>query len=152
MSITITLTITLTITITISISITMSITIGITIGITITITVTIAVVVAMNLQTTHTIHYGRYPHNAYQVSDSWGPDYTAGFHTYKMLWDPNQLVWFVDGVERFRVTDPAMIPHEDMYLIMNVAVGGWFSEVPPDWTTPFPTHFVIDYVTVHRWQ
>ncbi|OQV16876.1 putative Glucan endo-1,3-beta-glucosidase A1 [Hypsibius exemplaris] len=100
---------------------------------------------------THTIHYGRWPSNQYEGTDTWGPDYTEDFHTYKVIWDPFQLIFFVDGVERYRVWEWHKIPHEPMYLIMNVAVGGWFG-ADPDSTTPFPVHFIIDYVTVHRWQ
>lgn len=119
-------------------------------------------------------HFGRYPSNSYVTSEFYGPNFTDDFHTFKVLWDPNQIVWYVDGVERFRVNDKNIIPHEKMYLIMNVAVGlhitllklkknfvvkilfspkvgGWYGG-DPDWTTPFPTHMIIDYVTVHRWQ
>jgi len=98
-----------------------------------------------------TVHYGRAPNNNHDGKETWGPDYTADFHTYKVIWDPNQIVWFIDGVQVHKVTEHHKIPHEPMYLIMNVAVGGWFG-LNPDWTTPFPTHMVIDYVTVHRWQ
>ena len=58
---------------------------------------------------------------------------------------------FVDGIERYKITDKAKIPKEKMYLIMNVAVGGNYPG-SPDGSTPFPTHMIIDYVTVHRWQ
>lgn len=94
-------------------------------------------------------HYGRYPNNGVDTTEFFGPDFTTGFHTFKVIWDPNQIVWLVDGVQRYRVTNN--IPHEKMYLIMNVAVGGWYSG-NPDGSTPFPNHMIIDYVSVHRWQ
>ncbi|XP_055337190.1 glucan endo-1,3-beta-glucosidase A1-like [Paramacrobiotus metropolitanus] len=100
---------------------------------------------------TTTVHFGRYPNNGHDGRDFWGPDFTADFHNYKVIWDPNQIVWFVDGQEVFKVTDANKIPHEPMYLIMNLAVGGWFGG-NPDGSTPFPAHFIIDWVTVHRWQ
>jgi beta-glucanase (GH16 family) len=100
---------------------------------------------------TTTVHHGRFPNNGYDGIDVFGPDYTADFHTFKAIWDPNQIVWFVDGAEVYKITDWNKIPHEEMYLIMNVAVGGWYSG-NPDWSTPFPTHMLIDYVTVHKWQ
>ncbi|GAV02186.1 hypothetical protein RvY_12782 [Ramazzottius varieornatus] len=100
---------------------------------------------------TTTLHYGRAPNNGDDTKEIWGIDFTADFHTYKVIWDPNQVTFFIDGREVYKITDKTHIPKEEMYLIMNVAVGGWYSGSPSN-STPFPTHFIIDYVTVHRWQ
>jgi len=102
-------------------------------------------------QVTHAVHYGRYPNNNHDTVATVGPDFANHFHTYKVIWDPNQIVWFVDGVQRFRITEHHKIPHEKMYLIMNVAIGGWYPG-NPDGSTQFPGHMIIDYVKVHRWQ
>jgi beta-glucanase (GH16 family) len=76
-------------------------------------------------------------------------DLSTGWHTYALNWRPDALVWFVDGQERWRVTDPAEIPTEPMYLLANLAVGGdWPGS--PDETTSFPNWYEIDYVRV--WQ
>jgi beta-glucanase (GH16 family) len=74
-----------------------------------------------------------------------GPDFTAGFHTFGLSWSPTAIVWYVDGVERFRSTRD--IPTEEMYLLVNLAVGG---EAPgdPDATTSFPSRMEVDYVRV----
>ncbi|HEY3181855.1 MAG TPA: glycoside hydrolase family 16 protein [Gaiellaceae bacterium] len=78
-----------------------------------------------------------------------GPDFAAGWHTFGVDWEPGEIVWYVDGVERWRVTDPAAIPSEPMYVLANLAVGGdWPGS--PDATTPFPSSYDIDYVRV--WQ
>jgi beta-glucanase (GH16 family) len=78
-----------------------------------------------------------------------GPDFTAGWHTFGLDWEPDHLTWYVDGVARWQVTDPSRIPHEPMYLIANLAVGG-DNTVPPTPRTPFPSTFALDYVRV--WQ
>jgi len=100
---------------------------------------------------THAIHFGVYPNNNHDTKEVFGPDYTAGFHTYKVLWDPNQIIFYVDGQETYRTTDKNKIPTQPLYLIMNTAVGGWYPG-NPDASTHLPTEFAIDYVTVHRWQ
>ncbi|MFE1439898.1 family 16 glycosylhydrolase [Streptomyces sp. NPDC058739] len=46
-----------------------------------------------------------------------------GYHVFALLWEKDKLVWFVDGVERFRVTEPERIPHVPMEVIINLAVG-----------------------------
>ena len=62
---------------------------------------------------------------------------------------PDHVAWYVDGVERARTTDPALICPEAMYPILNVAVGGDWAGAP-DETTAFPATMEVDYVRV--WQ
>lgn len=47
-----------------------------------------------------------------------------------------------------RTTFPAPFDQE-FFLILNLAVGGWFGG-DPDETTPFPTQMVVDYVRVYE--
>jgi beta-glucanase (GH16 family) len=83
-----------------------------------------------------------------QKGTTWqGPDFAAGWHTFGLDWQPDSLTWFVDGVARWRVTDPAQIPHESMYLIANLAVGGDFTKAPNQ-DTELPAALKVDYVKV----
>jgi beta-glucanase (GH16 family) len=76
-----------------------------------------------------------------------GPDYSQEYHTYAVDWEPDKIVWYIDGVERARATTD--IPDEPMYIIANLAVGGeWPGS--PDQTTHFPAHFDIDYIRVYQ--
>jgi beta-glucanase (GH16 family) len=77
----------------------------------------------------------------------YGDDLSLGWHTYGLEWKPDSLTWYVDDVARWRVTDPAQIPQEDMYLIANLAVGGRFTDTP-DRNTPFPSSLKVDYIRV----
>lgn len=93
-----------------------------------------------------TLHWGmgaNFKHTSWYT----GPDFSAGFHTYGMDWQPDKIVWYVDGVERFRVTDH--IPAVPMYLIANLSVGGVYPG-PPDETTPAKASFKIDYIRVYK--
>ena len=78
-----------------------------------------------------------------------GPDFTAGWHTYGVDWEPNSITWYVDGVARRTFTNKALIPSQAMYLIANLAVGGSWPGAP-NASTHFPATFEIDYVRV--WQ
>jgi beta-glucanase (GH16 family) len=74
-------------------------------------------------------------------------DYTAGFHTFAVDWQPDHLDYYIDDVLRIRVTDPTRIPTEPMYVLANLAVGGnWPGS--PDATTPFPSDLEIDWIHV----
>jgi len=81
-------------------------------------------------------------------SQSWtGPDFSADFHTFAVEWDAEKIVWFVDGVERHRSSKN--IPHQPMFLLVNLALGGkWAGN--PDKHTPFPSSFEIDYIRVYE--
>lgn len=100
---------------------------------------------------TVTVHYDKSPNQKYETKEYFGPDFTADFHNFKVLWDPNQVVYYVDGQQIYNTTDKTKIPTENMYLIMNLAVGGFYPG-NPDVATIFPNHFIIDWVSVHRWQ
>lgn len=77
---------------------------------------------------------------------SWsGPDFTDGFHTYALSWSQDAIVWYVDGIERFRST--TRIPREEMYVLVNLAVGGDWPGAP-DVTTEFPSVMEVDYIRV----
>lgn len=78
-----------------------------------------------------------------------GPNFSTGFHLFALDWEPQSLVWYVDGVERQRLTNTAFIPAEKMYLVMNLAVGGKWPGAP-NARTVFPSYFSIDYVRI--WQ
>jgi beta-glucanase (GH16 family) len=77
-----------------------------------------------------------------------GPDFSKGFHNFSLEWSADSLIWRIDGIERARAADG--IPHEAMFLLVNLAVGGaWPGD--PDETTPFPGYYLVDYVRVSSW-
>jgi beta-glucanase (GH16 family) len=76
-----------------------------------------------------------------------GPDFSAGFHIFAVEWSPQSIVWFVDGVERFRSEDS--IPSGKMYLLVNLAVGGDWPGAP-DEKTALPAALEVDYVRVYE--
>jgi beta-glucanase (GH16 family) len=87
---------------------------------------------------------GKVQSNSQQTS---GPDYTTAFHTVAIDWEPDHIIWYVDGQEQCRVTDH--IPMEKMYVLVNMAVGGTWPK-SPDASTPFPSSFDVDYVRVYQ--
>jgi beta-glucanase (GH16 family) len=79
---------------------------------------------------------------------SWvGPDFSADYHVFAVEWKPGEIIWYVDGVERFRSTEG--VPAEPMYVIANLAIGGTWGGYP-DETTVFPGYMDIDYIRVYK--
>jgi beta-glucanase (GH16 family) len=80
-----------------------------------------------------------------------GPDFSEDWHTFAVDWQPDVVIWYVDGIERWRVSDASRLPTADMYLLLNLAVGGDWPG-PPDESASFPSYFDIDYVRIWERQ
>lgn len=76
------------------------------------------------------------------------PDFSADFHRYAVEWTPDAIVYSVDDVITGEVRGER-VSQEQMYIIMNLAIGGAFPG-PPDDSTVFPGSFDIDYVRVFQ--
>jgi beta-glucanase (GH16 family) len=76
-------------------------------------------------------------------------DLARNWHVYGVNWSKDAVVWYLDGIEVWRYEKAPGIPNEQMYLLINLAVGGnWPGD--PDAKTHFPADFLIDYVRVWR--
>jgi beta-glucanase (GH16 family) len=74
---------------------------------------------------------------------------SAGWHVYGVDWGVDHIVWYLDGVARWRYEDARNIPDIPMYVLANLAVGGDWPG-PPDGSTLFPADFLIDYIRIWR--
>ena len=75
------------------------------------------------------------------------------FHVYAIEWQENEIRWYFDDQEYFRLTPDdvpdAWIFDHPFFIIMNVAVGGRWPGYPDD-TTIFPQFLYVDYVRVYQ--
>jgi beta-glucanase (GH16 family) len=73
-----------------------------------------------------------------------GPDLSTEFHTISIDWEPDKIVWFIDGKEKFRSVDG--IPHQPMYLLI------YLDAVKPDTggLAGIPAAFDIDSIHVYQ--
>jgi len=103
----------------------------------------------------HSYHY-------YEANSNWqkiitpnfetsGDDFSSEFHRFGVSWEPDKIIWFVDGneVKRIDKSDVKRIAAQSMYLAANLAVGG---DLPgsPDEQTKFPAEYEIDYIRVYQ--
>jgi beta-glucanase (GH16 family) len=75
------------------------------------------------------------------------PDFAETFHVVTGVWNEREIRYYVDGKRVVRSTRG--IPHEKMYLVLNLAVGGDWPGAP-DSKTVFPNNLVVDYVRVYE--
>ncbi|ASJ76502.1 family 16 glycosylhydrolase [Granulosicoccus antarcticus] len=77
----------------------------------------------------------------------WGSDFSQDFHTFGMKWEPGRITWYVDG-NATNSHSSGNVASEEMYLLVNLAVGGsWPGN--PDGSTSFPARFTIDYIRAY---
>ena len=115
-------------------------------------------------------HVARLPNQVFGTLH--GPGYSGGqsygkvvdlgrpvadtFHTYAVEWQPDRIVWYLDGVPYFTATpsDAFMqgkewVFNHPFYMLLNVAVGGNFGgSVDPG--TVFPNQTLVDYVRLYQ--
>lgn len=94
-------------------------------------------------------HYKRGDERESAGQDAKTPDLSQDWHIYGLTWDADNIVWSIDGREVWRYTDAATISAEDMYLLINLAVGGEWPGAPSE-ETKFPAEYLVDYVRI--WQ
>ncbi|KAB2861936.1 MAG: family 16 glycosylhydrolase, partial [Exiguobacterium chiriqhucha] len=115
--------------------------------------------------TSGAIHFGgEWPANTYLSGEQHFEDggrIDTDFHTYSVIWEEDAISWYVDGKFFYKVTraqwfsaamrdNPNAPFDQDFYLIMNLAMGGWFDGgVEPD-VNDFPVSMEVDYVRVYN--
>lgn len=111
-----------------------------------------------------TLHFGGvWPKNAHKGDETPAPEALEGFHTYSIDWEPDRMVWRIDGrtfAER-TVGDwwsagsasPGAPFDQPFHLIVNLAIGGKLAEtrgIGGVSARDFPKRLEIDWVRV--WQ
>jgi hypothetical protein len=81
-----------------------------------------------------------------------GQQFADAFHTFTVDWAPDSITWYVDGIQYQRRTPADLggktwVFNHPFFMIMNVAVGGYWPGYP-DGTTVLPQTMTIDYVRV----
>lgn len=78
-----------------------------------------------------------------------GPDKSAAFHTYGVEWGPTYMKFYFDGQLLNSYTNRTECNQGiDMYVIINLAVGGWAGDIPAN--AVFPCYFYSDWVRVWK--
>lgn len=109
-----------------------------------------------------TIHFGDgWPNNVSSGgSYSPVPDLSTGFHTYAIEWEPDQIRWYLDGVNfvtrsssqwwsAAAPSNPRAPFDSPFHILLNVAVGGDWPG-PPNGSVGFPMEMTVEYVRVYQ--
>ncbi len=99
-------------------------------------------------------------YQSYESTTSALGDLSTSFHTYAIIWSPNQIVWTIDGVEYAQATPASLVPqgqwvfnnNQSWSIVLDLAVGGWpcagqSSSCP---SAPFPAQMLVNWVRVYH--
>ncbi len=77
-----------------------------------------------------------------------GELYSDEFHTYGVLWEPQMVIWYIDGVEIKRLTGP-QVSRQGMNIVTYLVAGSAWAPTP-DANGDFPLQFEIDYIRAYQ--
>ncbi len=86
-------------------------------------------------------------HSSPTMEHNAGFDLSADFHTYSVLWEPELVIWYIDGVEVRRMVGPR-VSDEPMNIVAHLVLGSEWIGAPTD--SVLPAVFEIDYIKA--WQ
>ena len=111
------------------------------------------------------IHFGgQWPANTYIGGDyslPGGQTIDSDYHVYSVVWEEDNIKWYVDGVCFFKATNDQWYSNgapsnnnapfdQEFYIIMNLAVGGWFDGGIAPNPGDLPASMQVDYVRVYK--
>ncbi|MBV8490526.1 MAG: glycoside hydrolase family 16 protein [Candidatus Eremiobacteraeota bacterium] len=73
----------------------------------------------------------------------------AGYHAYAVDWNASSVTWYFDGKPIARYADKTNVPHVPMYVILNLAIGGWVDGQMHPSPKSFPATMLVDWVRVY---
>ena len=115
--------------------------------------------------TSGAIHFGgQWPANTYIGGDfsfSGGQTIDSDYHVYSVVWEEDNIKWYVDGKCFFKATNDQWYSNgapsnnnapfdQEFYIIMNLAVGGWFDGGVAPGPGDIPASMQVDYVRVYK--
>lgn len=111
------------------------------------------------------LHFGgAWPANTYISGEYTFPEgktIDSDFHVYSLVWEEDNMKWYVDGKCFFKATsdqwyslgaqgNPLAPFDQEFYIIMNLAVGGWFDGGITPNPGEIPATVEVDYVRVYK--
>ncbi|WP_339170569.1 family 16 glycosylhydrolase [Paenibacillus sp. FSL H7-0943] len=115
--------------------------------------------------TSGAIHFGgQWPVNRYIAGEYHFPEgqtFANDYHVYSMIWEEDNMKWYVDGKFFFKVSrdqwysvaapnNPNAPFDQPFYIIMNLAIGGHFDSGHTPDPSDIPATMQVDYVRVYK--
>ena len=95
----------------------------------------------------HAIHwdgYGKDHKSTVHIDET--PGLYEGFHTYALAWTKEEYIFFIDGKETWRTSEPGICVHPG-YLKLTTEFGSWAAPIVPE---QLPDACRVDWVRAYR--
>jgi beta-glucanase (GH16 family) len=94
----------------------------------------------------HTFHWDGYgEHHKSEGKVVEVPDVMEGWHTFGLLWLPDEYIFYVDGQETWR-SKAGGVCQVPQYMLLSDEIGSWAGDVGE---AKLPDRFLVDYVRVY---
>ncbi len=96
---------------------------------------------------THNLHWDGYgkEHKTAGTTES-APGVMQGFHTFSLLWTPDEYVFYIDSREVWR-TKAGGVCQVPLYIKLSDEIGPWAGDIKK---ITIPDTFLVDYVRVYE--
>lgn len=78
-----------------------------------------------------------------------GTKFDEDFHTFGVLWEPQLVIWYIDGVEIKRMTGP-QVGRQQMNIVAYLVSGSAWAPTPDVDADIYPLQFEIDYIRAYQ--
>ena len=78
-----------------------------------------------------------------------GSRYDEDFHTFGVLWEPQLVIWYIDGREVKRMTGP-QVGRQQMNIVTYLVSGSAWAPTPDKNADIYPLQFEIDYIKAYQ--
>jgi len=78
-----------------------------------------------------------------------GSKFDEDFHTFGVLWEPQLVIWYIDGIEIKRMTGP-QVGRQQMNIVAYLVSGSAWAPTPDIDADIYPLQFEIDYIKAYQ--
>jgi len=84
-----------------------------------------------------------------QYKNPTGELYSDDFHTFSVLWEPQLVIWYIDGEEVKRLSGP-QVGRQQMNIVAYLVAGSGWAPTPDRTADIFPLQLEIDYIRAYQ--
>lgn len=78
-----------------------------------------------------------------------GERYSDDYHTFGVLWEPQLVIWYIDGKEIKRISGP-QVSRQQMNIVTYLVAGSAWAPTPADDDSLYPLQYRIDYIRAYQ--
>ncbi len=78
-----------------------------------------------------------------------GDLYSDDYHTFGVLWEPQLVIWYIDGKEIKRLSGP-QVARQQMNIVTYLVAGSAWAPTPADDDSLYPLQYKIDYIRAYQ--